>query len=451
MLFEGDLRRMALPQVIERVAYRNHTGILTIQGQEDIVAVSFLEGKIVAADALNQTVEDGLGQVLVDAGLVDATAFETAAAEHQGGSTGSLADLLMDKGLLNREQLLEGLRQQTYRMMLKLLSWRRGEFKFYGGDEVAYEEGMRPISVGELLIRSLEDLDDGRHRSAIPELQRPYDRQPVEEAIRVIGRDGEGDEDGVWVSQAESEFLALCDGNRSAAAIGKRLRLEPYEIQYVLFRLLRMNLLLRSATSDPLQQEAASALRSPTTVDEPVPEALFEEPIPPPQTLASPSSTLHRPTPGFEPWVPWVGRAVALVALVVFGALLLTQPTRLLLPFPWQESMREAAEHHLRESLYRKIDHAARAHAMVEGQLPETLERLVRSELLGASDRRDPSGRPLSYSHNQDEDHYTLAPLRDGAPLAGAEHLETIAGDFLLDQGLLPDETSDRSPLVLLD
>ena len=50
-------------------------GILTVQGDEDIVAVSFLDGEIVTADALNETVEEGLGRVLQSRGLVDAESF----------------------------------------------------------------------------------------------------------------------------------------------------------------------------------------------------------------------------------------------------------------------------------------------------------------------------------------------------------------------------------------
>ena len=54
------------------VSQQKKTGILTVQGQQDIVAISFLNGRIVAADALNQTLEEGLAQVLVGRGMLSA-------------------------------------------------------------------------------------------------------------------------------------------------------------------------------------------------------------------------------------------------------------------------------------------------------------------------------------------------------------------------------------------
>ena len=157
-VLEGTLDQLRLPSVLERIAGQSETGILTVQGEEDIVAVSFLTGKIVAADALNQTVEDGLGEVLIGQGLVDADKFRSASHDHQGGSAGSLGDLLVERDLLRRDQLLSALRMQTYRLMKQVLTWKEGEYRFYGGDEVSYEEGLEPLSVEELLLRALEDL-----------------------------------------------------------------------------------------------------------------------------------------------------------------------------------------------------------------------------------------------------------------------------------------------------
>ena len=165
MSLEGELQRLALPKVLHSLAAQRLSGILTVQGEDDIVAISLLEGAIVAADALNQTVEEGLGDVLQGQNLISSEDFSAAVRDHQGGGSGSLGDLLVSRDLVTREELLEGLRRQTYRLMLQVLTWKVGEFKFYSGDEVSFEEGFGPISVDELLIRSIDDLGDARwHR-----------------------------------------------------------------------------------------------------------------------------------------------------------------------------------------------------------------------------------------------------------------------------------------------
>ena len=151
MAVEGTLDLFKLPEILQLVSQQRKTGILTVQGQQDIVAISFLNGRIVAADALNQTLEEGLSQILLKEGMISAPDLARAVSEHQA-SGGRLIDLLVERRFIERPELLEALRLQTYRLLEQLLNWSQGDFKFYSGDEVSYEEGLVPISVEELLI-----------------------------------------------------------------------------------------------------------------------------------------------------------------------------------------------------------------------------------------------------------------------------------------------------------
>src|SRR5436305_10684307 len=153
MAVEGTLDLFKLPEILQLVSQQRKTGILTVQGQQDIVAISFLNGRIVAADALNQTLEEGLSQILLKEGMISAPDLARAVSEHQA-SGGRLIDLLVERRYVERSQILEALRLQTYRLLEQLLRWSQGDFKFYSGDEVSYEEGFVPISVEELLINA---------------------------------------------------------------------------------------------------------------------------------------------------------------------------------------------------------------------------------------------------------------------------------------------------------
>ena len=64
-------------------------------------------------------------------------------------------DLLVERRYLERSQLLQALRFQTWKLLEQLLRWNEGDFKFYSGDEVSFEEGFNPISVEELLIHAV--------------------------------------------------------------------------------------------------------------------------------------------------------------------------------------------------------------------------------------------------------------------------------------------------------
>ncbi len=152
MSVEGTLDLFKLPEILQLVAQQRKTGILTVQGQQDIIAVSFLNGQIVAADALNQTVEEGLAQILVGERLMTAGDFARAASEYPASGL-RLLDFLVEKLYVTRTDLLRALRLQMTRLLEQLLSWDKGEFKFYSGDEVSYEEGFVPIPVDELLFQ----------------------------------------------------------------------------------------------------------------------------------------------------------------------------------------------------------------------------------------------------------------------------------------------------------
>ena len=176
MALEGDLRVFRLPDILQMIAQQQKTGILTVQGEHDILAVSFLRGEIVAADALNQNFEEGLGEVLASQGLVRPEDFVRVAEGHKSSGQ-RLADYLVERGILSRQQLLGALRQQTYRLLLQVLRWTEGEFKFYSGEEVSFEDGVQPISVEEVLMRSIGESEMtpvqiwSRHWRLIPPFQ----------------------------------------------------------------------------------------------------------------------------------------------------------------------------------------------------------------------------------------------------------------------------------------
>lgn len=153
MAVEGTLDVFKLPEILQMISQQQKTGILTVQGEQDIIAVSFLKGQIVTVDSLNQTQEEGLSQLLIKEGVLTNAQFSRASAEHQSSGQ-RLLDLLVEGNYVRRDALLKALRVHSFRLLEQLMRWDKGDFKFYGGDEVPYEEGFVPISVEEVLVRN---------------------------------------------------------------------------------------------------------------------------------------------------------------------------------------------------------------------------------------------------------------------------------------------------------
>jgi hypothetical protein len=390
MAVEGTLDLFKLPEILQVISQQRKTGILTVQGQQDIVAISFLNGRIVAADALNQTLEEGLSQVLLKEGMVRASDLARAASEHQSAG-GRLIDLLVERRYIERSQLLEALRLQTFRLLEQLLRWSQGDFKFYSGDEVSYEEGFEAIPVEELLIQAAQNAPPEPARATAP---------------------------AAAVRPAPAPTPAV----RAAAGW--------------------------TATS-PV--EAAPAPRRPVAVPKPTPAPAATPPPPMDAELHSPFRKMTvEPRAVASPAKGWVGWLLAILLATLTVSVLLRAPHALMLPFPWQERERQALGRDQRAALYLKIDHAAKTWFLLKGSFPDRLEDLVAAELLAPGDLEDAEGHRLLYSAA--EESYTLEPLDRGRPVKGAGATEAITGNFLLDPEFLnvPPQPSVQ-PLVLLD
>jgi Domain of unknown function (DUF4388) len=462
MSVEGSLDLFKLPEILQIVAQQDKTGILTVQGENDIVAVSFLGGRIVAADSLNQAGDEALAQILLREGLLTDDQLQEIRTE-QARTGGSLPSIAVEKAFLERQQILEALRLQYCELLELLLAWTTGDFKFYANDEVSYEDGLRPIDVQTLLLRSsvtfdapMEELAEGPESELLelledfaePEvpadvdLSQVYERLPSAKPVRVRAPDGEpsDDDDGfVLLTPTEQQISSRIDGQRSVADL-----IEDCGVDW------------RAAVAATERLEALGLVRRHRP---PVAEFLQEEVFrPPDEMLEMPEMAPFEESRsrGFasridpDTLLAWGMPALAAAALVLLVGAYLRSPGDLLLPFPWQSKERAAFVAGQREALYTKADRAAKSHFLLHSQFPERLDALVRRHLLSPRDLRDVQGRDLYYGPW--DVRYELAPAGPDGPLMDQGTSEAITGNFLLDLDFFTlEEGSAEQPLVLLD
>lgn len=262
MALEGALTRYRIGEILFDVARRQRTGILTVQGRDDIVAISFHRGLVVAADALNKTVEDGLREVLVEREWVSPEEFVVLSSEHLAGG-GRVLDLLVERGYLGRDRMLEALREQTYRLLVEVFRWRGGDYKFYAGDEVFAEEGVKPIPVTEALVRAAREMgSDGPLVARVPSSDTVYQRG----ASGSISPPSESD-----LSLEEKSVLGAVDGRHTVAEIAEAADGDLFGTTYLLYRLEQAGLIRVRFAGGTSVASALDWSRSELAVGEPAP------------------------------------------------------------------------------------------------------------------------------------------------------------------------------------
>lgn len=391
MAVEGTLEVFKLPEILQMISQQQKTGILTVQGQQDIIAVSFLKGQIVTVDSLNQTQEEGLSQILIKEGLLTGAQFSRASSEHQSAGV-TLLDFLVERNYVQRDALLRALRLHATRLLGELLRWDKGEFKFYGGDEVPYEEGFVPITVEEVLAAGPVPGPRPVPSGPAPILSVPSFETPA--------------------SMPATPAVVSKEG---AARPGLRV--------------------VRREGTMPADRHSVTSVTSVAAGgDEPEASGPFRK-------MKVEEAEVRRPV---------LMKALAATLATLALLLLVLAPAAVVIPFPWQDAERLALADEQKASLYQKIDRAAKTWFLLEGRFPERLAQLVEAGFLSPRDLADPQGRPFQYSVT--EESYTLQPLVDGKPVPGEGTTEAITGNFLLDPGFLSlPAQSSAQPLVLLD
>jgi hypothetical protein len=136
---------------------------------------------------------------------------------------------------------------------MQLLDWKRGDFKFYGGDEVSYEDGFEPITVEEVLARGTPAppgpaaAAPAQAVAAAPTGDSIYSRvSPPPQRVRVLDEAPEGggprDGSGIWVSRDEKIVLDRLDGRRNLAEVGRETKLGTARVLRAIDRLLEAGL-----------------------------------------------------------------------------------------------------------------------------------------------------------------------------------------------------------------
>jgi hypothetical protein len=160
MALQGDVATFPLRDLLEMLARTRASGRLSVSRGMAARRFHLVQGRVMLASSSDE--QTLLGRLLIDRGLIDQQQLDEALATRTEASARSrsrahprLGKTLTEAGLVSSEQLAAVLAEKIERMLIDTLTWRDGHFYF--DDEVAPRRPAAVTSVvdlGELLGRA---------------------------------------------------------------------------------------------------------------------------------------------------------------------------------------------------------------------------------------------------------------------------------------------------------
>jgi predicted regulator of Ras-like GTPase activity (Roadblock/LC7/MglB family) len=258
MALEGNLEEFNIVAVLQTVASGGMTGTLTVRDATNKAVIFFAVGCIVHAESTLE--EDRLGEILVRTRRVSQGQLDKAAQRQLRLESGKrLGQILLEAGLITRDDLVMAVQIQILEVMSQLLLWSRGQWRFdFGPPDPNNITPAEAMSVDEILSGQILLLDT---------VEPVYDRSAVLNAVYEVTPGRSLDPARITLDRDQWRVLSAMDGRSPLREVAHRVGLDPDQVAHSVSELVAVELLHQVGTADP---ESESFLLTGTS-DTPLP------------------------------------------------------------------------------------------------------------------------------------------------------------------------------------
>jgi hypothetical protein len=169
---EGILSSATFPALLYSILGRSDTGVLTLTGETSEKTIYIQAGRPTFATSSDR--DDRLGQILFRNGTVTLEALMNAV-EKSVGLGKRLGTVLVEEGLIQPHDLVEGVRSQVRHIINSLFVWTRGRYHYSTGALPTEEVITLKLSPGEIILDGIRTIESwGRIWEAVGPLQATY-------------------------------------------------------------------------------------------------------------------------------------------------------------------------------------------------------------------------------------------------------------------------------------
>jgi tetratricopeptide (TPR) repeat protein len=237
MAIKGSLKEASLPDVIQLLFLGRRTGCLALADRHNFGTIYFEEGHIIYAAIVNR--RDRLGDILLRSRRITAAQLQSAIDQQEGDREHKLGEILVQLGLLTREELESYIRLQIEEAVYYLFTWISGTFNFEAGVRPEREDFLVRINPEFLLLEGARRVDEwSLIEKKIPSFDLIFD---VDQAH--IG------ESAPDLSREQQQLLPLLDGTRDVQHVIEESGMVEFEVGKALFGLITAGFARRVGTS----------------------------------------------------------------------------------------------------------------------------------------------------------------------------------------------------------
>ncbi len=254
MALQGTLKDFGIAEILQLIGQQAKSGVLHLKSDEDEIHILIADGSVVSAEYAGRRARERLGNLLVRADLITQAQLDLAL-DAQKRTLRRLGDVVVEMGMIAKDDLREMTSLQTTETVYRLFHWKSGTYDFEPGDVEWDRETVTPLRAESLLMEGFRQVDEWPMiRRKITSTAMTFERlrdlepepgeaepDPLSEVGEEGGRVGKGE--FASIGRSERKVYALAAAGRTVERIVDLSRLGEFEACKALLNLVNLGIL----------------------------------------------------------------------------------------------------------------------------------------------------------------------------------------------------------------
>ncbi len=240
MALKGNLKDVGLNQLLNLIYLARKTGALTVQSDSGggSAHLFFREGKLIQASMDSRVTR--LTDIMVKVGKLTADQAKAVRARTQVDTDKEMGLLMIQSGMLNQNDIIQGVKSYLLESVYQLFTWRDGAFRFDANVLPSEERITVAVSLDHLIIEGSRRVQEWEQlRDELPDLDVP---------LRFVERP-ETNLRNINLSVEQWKVISFINARNTIRQIANFLKIDEFQIRRVVYGLQSAGLVEVMATA----------------------------------------------------------------------------------------------------------------------------------------------------------------------------------------------------------